>query len=86
VTESPTDFAARRLLRDHISDVLDELSERERSVLRLRFGLDDGRAKTLEEIGETLGVSRERVRQIEGEALTKLRTPELREKLKEYLE
>ncbi|TAK30003.1 MAG: sigma-70 family RNA polymerase sigma factor [Chloroflexota bacterium] len=86
VTESPTDFAARRLLRDHISDVLDELSDRERSVLRLRFGLDDGRAKTLEEIGETLGVSRERVRQIEGEALAKLRTPELREKLKEYLE
>lgn len=86
VTESPTDFAARRLLRDHISDVLDELSDRERSVLRLRFGLDDGRAKTLEEIGDTLGVSRERVRQIEGEALSKLRTPELREKLKEYLE
>ena len=84
--ESPTEFAARRLLRDHISDVLDELSERERVVLRLRFGLDDGRSKTLEEIGEVLGVSRERVRQIEGEALAKLRTPELREKLKEYLE
>lgn len=84
--EPPPEFAARRLLRDHISDVLDELSERERIVLRLRFGLDDGRSKTLEEIGEVLGVSRERVRQIESEALAKLRTPELREKLKEYLE
>ncbi|MBI3978610.1 MAG: sigma-70 family RNA polymerase sigma factor [Chloroflexi bacterium] len=85
-TITPSEAVARQLLKEHVDDALDQLNYRERVVLRRRFGLDDGRSRTLEEIGDELGVSRERVRQIEGEALAKLRRPELRQQLKEYLE
>ena len=83
---TPAEAVAQQLLKEQIEGALDQLSERESYVLRLRFGLEDGRNRTLEEIGEDLGVSRERVRQIESEALAKLRRPELRQRLKEYLE
>lgn len=82
----PAEVAVQLVLRDELEKVMEKLSERERVVLRLRFGLENGRPHTLEEIGDELGVSRERVRQIEKEALAKLRRPELREKLAEYLE
>jgi RNA polymerase primary sigma factor len=82
----PAEAAVQLVLRDELEKVMEKLTERERVVLRLRFGMEDGRPHTLEEIGEALGVSRERVRQIEKEALAKLRRPELREKLAEYLE
>jgi RNA polymerase primary sigma factor len=83
---APVDAASEALLKDHVEDALQELSPRERQVLRMRFGLHDGRDRTLGEIGEELGVSRERVRQIEAEALAKLRQPRLRLKFREYLE
>ncbi len=82
----PAEAAVQLVLRDELEKVMEKLTERERVVLRLRFGMRDGRPHTLEEIGDELGVSRERVRQIEKEALAKLRRPELREKLAEYLE
>jgi RNA polymerase primary sigma factor len=83
---APAEAAAQELLKEHVEDALQQLSERERAVLKMRFGLIDGRDRTLGEIGEELGVSRERVRQIEAEALAKLRQPRLRAKLREYLE
>jgi RNA polymerase primary sigma factor len=83
---APSEAAADAMLKDHVEDALQELSPRERQVLRLRFGLEDGRDRTLGEIGEELGVSRERVRQIESEALSKLRKPKLRHRLREYLD
>jgi RNA polymerase primary sigma factor len=83
---APAEAAAQELLKEHVEDALQQLSERERAVLKMRFGLIDGRDRTLGEIGEELGVSRERVRQIEAEALAKLRQPKLRQKLREYLE
>jgi RNA polymerase primary sigma factor len=82
----PADVAAQEMLRYHVDTVFQQLTDREQIVLRMRFGLIDGRDRTLGEIGEELGVSRERVRQIEAEALQKLRQPELRMQLKEYLE
>ncbi len=83
---SPVDAASRQLLKEQIADVLDSLSSRERKVLELRFGLEDGRNRTLEEIGREFSVTRERIRQIEAEALAKLRHPSRSRKLKDYLE
>jgi RNA polymerase primary sigma factor len=81
----PIDTASRELLREQMRDLLDSLSSRERGVLELRFGLDDGQARTLEEVGRIFGVTRERVRQIEAKALRKLRHPKSSRKLRDYL-
>ena len=83
---APADAAAFTLLKEQLMDVLDTLTEREEKVLRLRFGLDDGRARTLEEVGKEFNVTRERIRQIEAKALRKLRHPSRSKKLKDYLE
>jgi RNA polymerase primary sigma factor len=83
---SPVDTASHELLKDQISDVLDTLTPREQKVLRLRFGLEDGRSRTLEEVGKVFSVTRERIRQIEAKALRKLRHPTRSRKLKDYLE
>ena len=82
----PADAASYQLLKEHIDDVLSTLNPRERRVLQLRFGLDDGRSRTLEEVGREFGVTRERIRQIEAKALRKLRHPSRSRKLKDYLE
>ncbi|HHY35040.1 MAG TPA: RNA polymerase sigma factor RpoD [Firmicutes bacterium] len=82
---APADAASFLLLREQIEEVLDTLNPREQKVLRLRFGLDDGRARTLEEVGREFGVTRERIRQIEAKALRKLRHPVRSRKLKDYL-
>ena len=84
--QAPAEAASFLLLKEQLEDVLDTLTERERKVLRLRFGLDDGRARTLEEVGQVFGVTRERIRQIEAKALRKLRHPSRSKKLKDYLE
>ena len=81
----PADQASRQLLKEQMQDVLDGLGERERKVLELRFGLRDGQARTLEEVGQEFGVTRERIRQIEAKALRKLRHPLRSRKLKDYL-
>ena len=80
---SPDDYAANELLKDELNDVLLELTDREEKVLRLRFGLDDGRTRTLEEVGREFNVTRERIRQIEAKALRKLRHPSRSRKLKD---
>ena len=80
---SPEDFAVNELLKDEISEVLLTLTEREEKVIRLRFGLEDGRPRTLEEVGQLFGVTRERIRQIEAKALRKLRHPSRSRKLKD---
>ncbi len=82
----PADAAAFTLLREQLQEVLETLTEREQKVLRLRFGLDDGRARTLEEVGREFNVTRERIRQIEAKALRKLRHPSRSRKLKDYLD
>lgn len=83
--ETPEDRVSKNLLREDLENVLDTLSPRERDVLRLRYGLDDGRMKTLEEIGQIFNVTRERIRQIEAKALRKLRHPNRNSILKEYI-
>lgn len=83
---APAEAAAYSLLKEQIEDVLNTLNEREQKVLKLRFGLDDGRARTLEEVGKEFDVTRERIRQIEAKALRKLRHPSRSKKLKDFLE
>lgn len=83
---SPADHAAYELLKKQLESVLDTLTDREENVLRLRFGLDDGRTRTLEEVGRVFGVTRERIRQIEAKALRKLRHPSRSKQLKDFLD
>ncbi len=83
---APEDAAAYEMLREQMKDILDTLTDREENVLRLRFGLDDGRTRTLEEVGKVFGVTRERIRQIEAKALRKLRHPSRSKRLKDFLE
>jgi RNA polymerase primary sigma factor len=82
---APDDIATYNLLREHLDVVLDGLPPREVRILQLRYGLLDGQAYTLEEVGRKMGVTRERVRQIEAQALSRLRHPAVRRKLREYL-
>ncbi len=84
--QAPADAAAFELLKEQLKGVLDTLTPREEKVLRLRFGLDDGHSRTLEEVGQVFGVTRERIRQIEAKALRKLRHPMRSKRLKDYLE
>jgi RNA polymerase primary sigma factor len=84
--KAPTDSAAYEMLKEQLEDVLDTLTEREGDVLRLRFGLEDGHLRTLEEVGTVFGVTRERIRQIEAKALRKLRHPSRSKQLKDFLE
>ena len=84
-TPSPQDAASDTMLREQLNDVMKTLTPREAKVLRLRFGLDDGKARTLEEVGKTFHVTRERIRQIEAKALRKLRHPSRSKKLREYM-
>ena len=86
VTPAPADVAAFTLLKEQLMEVLDSLTPREKKVLRLRFGLDDGKARTLEEVGKEFNVTRERIRQIEAKALRKLRHPSRSKKLKDFLD
>jgi RNA polymerase primary sigma factor len=83
---SPADVATRQMLKEQMDDVLDSLTSRERRVLQLRFGLEDGRQRTLEEVGREFGVTRERIRQIEAKALRKLRHPTRSRKLRDYFD
>ena len=84
--DAPAEIAARKMLGDAVLEALSELSDREKQVVRLRFGLDDGQARTLEEVGREFGVTRERIRQIEAKTLAKLRNPHRSQKLRDYLE
>ncbi len=85
-TLSPVDQASKQLLKDHLEEVLDTLSDREKKVLKLRFGLDGRKPMTLEEVGKVFGVTRERIRQIEANAIRKLKHPSRRKKLQDYLD
>jgi len=84
--DSPADSATKMMLSNAVGEVLGELSEREQDIVRLRFGLDGGQAKTLEEVGKEFGVTRERIRQIEAKTLAKLRHPQRSQRLREFLE
>jgi len=86
IIKAPDEIASRELLKEHIDEILETLSLRERKVLELRFGLRDDRQRTLEEVGKEFGVTRERIRQIEAKALRKLKHPTRSKKLKDYLE
>ena len=86
VAHAPADAASHTMLREQLSDVLSTLTPREAKVLKLRFGLEDGRSRTLEEVGKEFNVTRERIRQIEAKALRKLRHPSRSRKLKDYLD
>jgi RNA polymerase primary sigma factor len=83
---APSEAAARALLNEAVKEALSELTEREQKVVRLRFGLDDGQMRTLEEVGKEFGVTRERIRQIESKTLAKLRHPMRSSRLRDYLE
>ena len=83
---APADVAVSQLLKEQIQEVLKSLSDREARVLQLRFGLEDGRSRTLEEVGREFGVTRERIRQIEAKALRKLRHPTHSRKLRDFIE
>jgi len=83
---SPSEAAANTILREKIEETLNNLTPRERDVLKMRFGLDDGHSRTLEEVGRHFKVTRERIRQIEAKALKKLRHPSRSRKLRDYLE
>lgn len=85
-TPAPADAASYQMLREHLLEVLHTLTPREEAVLKLRFGLEDGRPRTLEEVGKVFDITRERIRQIEAKALRKLRHPSRSKKLKDYLE
>ena len=85
-TLAPAEAASYRVLRQQVEEVLESLSERESKVLQLRFGLEDGRSRTLEEVGLDFGVTRERIRQIEAKALRKLRHPSRSKKLRDFLD
>jgi len=84
--DGPADAATRAMLHEAVTQVLGELSEREQEIVRMRFGLDGGQAKTLEEVGKEFGVTRERIRQIEAKTLAKLRHPQRSQRLREFLE
>jgi RNA polymerase primary sigma factor len=84
--DAPAEMAARNMLGKAVVDALEELTDREKEVVRLRFGLDDGQSRTLEEVGREFGVTRERIRQIEGKTLAKLRNPKRSQKLRDYLD
>ena len=84
--DMPTDAGEYKLMKEQLTEVLDTLTPREEKVLRLRFGLDDGRQRTLEEVGKEFNVTRERIRQIEAKALRKLRHPSRSKKLRDYLD
>ena len=86
MTSSRTALPSHQLLKEQVEAVLDSLSGRERRVLQLRFGLEDGRARTLEEVGKEFNVTRERIRQIEAKALRKLRHPSRSKRLKSFIE
>ncbi|MBQ0125518.1 MAG: sigma-70 family RNA polymerase sigma factor, partial [Clostridiales bacterium] len=85
-TPAPADAASYSLLREQLAEVLHTLTPREENVLKLRFGLEDGRTRTLEEVGQQFNITRERIRQIEAKALRKLRHPSRSKKLKDFLD
>jgi RNA polymerase primary sigma factor len=84
--DAPEERAARTMLNYAVEQALEDLNDRERQVMRLRFGLEDGQARTLEEVGREFGVTRERIRQIESKTLAKLRHPHRSQKLRDYLD
>ena len=86
VIENPVYYTTRVVLREQLDEVLDTLTDREENVLRLRFGLDDGKMRTLEDVGKVFNVTRERIRQIEAKALRKLRHPSRSKPLRDFIE